>query len=236
MIEARGLAFGYPSLVPLRGYSALVPLRGNLHDGFALRVRELAVGRGESVAVVGPSGCGKTTLLHLLAGILAPASGSVVVDGVELSELGPEDRQDFRALAMGLVFQEFELLDYLDVLDNVLLPYRVSPALALDGAARRRAAELVEQVGLAGKRSSYPGQLSQGERQRVAVCRSLVTRPKVLFGDEPTANLDADNRDHVMDTLFRYAGEQRAPLVVVTHDRELRRRFDTALDVRELTA
>lgn len=218
MIEVRDLAFGYP------------------HDGFALSVKKLEVARGESVAVVGPSGCGKTTLLHLLAGILAPASGSVVVDGVEVSDLGREDRQDFRALTVGLVFQEFELLDYLDLLDNVLLPYRVSPALALDGAARLRAVELVEQVGLADKKSAFPRQLSQGERQRVAVCRSLVTRPKVLFGDEPTANLDADNRDHVIDTLFRYAREQRAPLMVVTHDHQLRRRFDTVADVRELTA
>jgi putative ABC transport system ATP-binding protein len=217
VIEVRDLAFGYP--------------RG----GFELRVNELEVSRGESVAVVGPSGCGKTTLLHLLAGILAPASGSVVVDGVEVSELGLDDRQDFRALALGLVFQEFELLDYLDVLDNVLLPYRVSPALTLDGAARQRASELVEQVGLADKKHSFPRQLSQGERQRVAVCRSLVTLPRVLFGDEPTANLDVDNRDLVLDALFRYTEEQRAPLVVVTHDHELRRRFDTVVDVRELT-
>ena len=216
MIEVRNLAFGYPQ------------------GGFALSVEALEVARGESVAVVGPSGCGKTTLLHLLAGILAPASGSVVVDGVEVADLGREDRQDFRALTVGLVFQEFELLDYLDVLDNVLLPYRVSPALTLDRAARERAALLVEQVGLAEKKGSYPRQLSQGERQRVAVCRSLVTRPKVLFGDEPTANLDADNRDHVMDTLFRYREEQGAPLVVVTHDRELHDRFDTVADVREL--
>jgi putative ABC transport system ATP-binding protein len=216
VISARDLAFGYP--------------RG----GFELLVRELDVAPGKRVAVVGPSGCGKTTLLHLLAGILAPASGSVVVDGVEVSTLGREDRQDFRALAVGLVFQEFELLDYLDVLDNVLLPYRVSPALTLDAAARQRAGELVEQVGLGGKRNSFPRQLSQGERQRVAVCRSLVTRPKVLFGDEPTANLDEDNRDHVMDTLFRYTEERRAPLLVVTHDHELRRRFDTVVDVREL--
>ncbi len=190
--------------------------------------------RDESVAVVGPSGCGKTTLLHLLAGILSPASGSVVVDGVEVSKLGREDRQDFRALTVGLVFQEFELLDYLDVNDNVLLPYRVSPALHLNGEARQRAVELVEQVGLADKKSSFPRQLSQGERQRVAVCRSLVTQPKVLLGDEPTANLDADNRDLVMDTLLRYSEEQQAPLLVVTHDHELRRRFDTVVDVREL--
>jgi ABC-type lipoprotein export system ATPase subunit len=216
MIRVQELSFGYP--------------RG----GFAFSVNQLEVARGESVAVVGPSGCGKTTLLHLLSGILAPASGSVVVDGVEVSALGREDRQDFRALSVGLVFQEFELLEYLNVPDNVLLPYRVSPALTLDGAGRRRAIELVEQVGLADKKSSYPRQLSQGERQRVAVCRSLVTMPKVLFGDEPTANLDADNRDHVMDTLFRYKDEQGAPLVVVTHDPELRRRFDTVVDVREL--
>jgi putative ABC transport system ATP-binding protein len=216
VIGVRELVFGYP--------------RG----GFALLVGELDVAAGKRVAVVGPSGCGKTTLLHLLAGILTPASGSVVVDGVEVSKLGREDRQDFRALAVGLVFQEFELLDYLDVLDNVLLPYRVSPALTLDEAARQRAGELVEQVGLADKRNSFPRQLSQGERQRVAVCRSLVTLPKVLFGDEPTANLDADNRDHVMDTLIRYTEEQRAPLVVVTHDQELRGRFDTVVDVREL--
>jgi putative ABC transport system ATP-binding protein len=216
VIEVRDLAFGYP--------------RG----GFELCVRKLKVDQGEGVAVVGPSGCGKTTLLHLLAGILTPASGSVMVDDVEVSALRLEDRQDFRALAMGLVFQEFELLDYLDVLDNVLLPYRVSPALSLDEAARQRAVELVEQVGLADKRISFPRQLSQGERQRVAVCRSLVTHPKVLFGDEPTANLDADNRDLVMDTLFRYTEEQRAPLVVVTHDHELHRRFDTVVDVREL--
>jgi len=217
VIEVRDLAFEYP--------------RG----GFELCVRELKVAEGEGVALVGPSGCGKTTLLHLLAGILTPLSGSVVVDDVEVSALGLEDRQDFRALAMGLVFQEFELLDYLDVLDNVLLPYRVSPALSLDGVARQRAVELAEQVGLADKKNSFPGQLSQGERQRVAVCRSLVTRPKLLFGDEPTANLDADNRDLVMDTLFRYTEEQRAPLVVVTQDRELHRRFDTVVDVRELT-
>ena len=217
MIAVRDLTFGYPQ------------------GGFELRLRELKVTRGEGVALVGPSGCGKTTLLHLMAGILRPVSGSVLIDDVEVSALRLEDRQDYRALSMGLVFQEFELLEYLDVLDNVLLPYRISPALGLDEAAKQRAVELVEQVGLADKKNSYPRRLSQGERQRVAVCRSLVTRPRVLFGDEPTANLDADNRDQVMGTLFRYAAEKQAPLIVVTHDPELRERFPTVLDIRELT-
>ncbi len=216
MIEVRDLAFGYPQ------------------GEFELAVPALSVAAGESVALVGPSGCGKTTLLRLLAGVFVPRSGKVLVDGVEVSDLGQEDRQDFRALFMGLVFQEFELLEYLDVLDNVLLPYRISPALALDEAARERAVELIGQVGLARKADSFPRQLSQGERQRVAVCRSLVTRPKVLFGDEPTANLDTGNRDLVIDTLFRYSGEQRAPLVVVTHDRELHERFDSVRDIRHL--
>jgi putative ABC transport system ATP-binding protein len=216
MIRVQDLVFGYP------------------HDGFELRTHGLEVAPGESAALVGPSGCGKTTLLHLMAGILTPSSGSVLVDDVEVSKLGHEDRQDFRALRLGLVFQEFELLEYLDVLHNVLLPYRVSPALSLDDETQQRASQLIAQVGLADKMHSFPTQLSQGERQRVAVCRSLVTQPKVLFGDEPTANLDADNRDHVMHTLFRYAEEQQAPLVVVTHDQELRERFDTVLDIREL--
>ena len=216
MIELRNLAFTYP------------------HGGFELRVKEFGAVRGESIAMVGPSGCGKTTLLNLMAGILVPASGTMEVDHVAVAELGREDRQDWRATAVGLVFQEFELLEYLDVLDNVLLPYRVSPALVLDRVARQRADELVDQVGLAGKRKSFPRRLSQGERQRVAVCRSLVTRPRVLFGDEPTANLDADNRDLVMHTLFRYSHDQDAPLIVVTHDRELQERFDTVLDIRDL--
>jgi putative ABC transport system ATP-binding protein len=158
----------------------------------------------------------------------------VRVDDVDVSRLGREDRQDFRALKVGLVFQEFELLEYLDVLDNVLVPYRVNPALLLDGVAVGRAMGLIEEVGLGDRRSSYPGQLSQGERQRVAVCRSLVTQPRVLLGDEPTANLDTANRDHVMETLFRYTEEKQAPLVVVTHDPELRGRFERAVDVREL--
>jgi putative ABC transport system ATP-binding protein len=172
----------------------------------------------------------------LLAGVLVPATGRVSVDGTDVAALNHEDRQDFRALRMGMVFQEFELLAYLDVIDNVLLPYRISPVLALDDAARERARALVQMVGLDGKQRRFPRHLSQGERQRIAVCRALVTRPAVLFGDEPTGNLDPDNRDHIMDTLWRYSDETNAPMVVVTHDHELLDRFDRMVDVRELSA
>lgn len=216
VIEVRDAAFGYPT------------------GGFALRVRALRIGPGDTLAVTGPSGSGKTTLVNLLAGILTASSGSVRVVGLDLTRLGSEDRQDLRILKLGLVFQELELLDYLDVLDNVLLPYRISPVLELDRAARERAVALANDVGLGDKLGRFPSQLSQGERQRVAVARALVTRPSIVFGDEPTGNLDVENRDHVAETLFRYSTETGAPLVIVSHDLELVARFDRRLDVTKL--
>ena len=204
--------------------------------GFRIEIPQLDVASGERVAVIGPSGLGKTTLLHLLAGVLVPSAGRIVMDGIDVSGLSYEDRQDYRALRMGMVFQEFELLAYLDVIDNVLLPYRISPVLTLNDETRERATSLVQEVGLDGKQRRYPGHLSQGERQRIAVCRALVTKPVILLGDEPTGNLDPANRDHIMDTLWRYSEETDAPLVVVTHDHELLARFDRTIDVRELSA
>jgi putative ABC transport system ATP-binding protein len=203
--------------------------------GFRIDIKKLNVKAGEKVAVIGPSGRGKTTLLHLLAGVIVPSVGRVSVDGTDVSALGHEDRQDYRALRMGMVFQEFELLEYLDVIDNILLPYRISPVLVLDDETRERAQALVREVGLDGKQRRYPRHLSQGERQRIAVCRALVTRPAMLLGDEPTGNLDPDNRDHIMDTLWRYSDEAKAALVVVTHDHELLGRFDRRIDVTEFS-
>jgi len=218
VIRIRDLVFGYPT------------------GGFRLAVSRLDVSSGETVAITGPSGGGKTTLIHLVAGILTPLSGSVEVAGLEVTDLAADDRQDLRALKVGLVFQELELLEYLDVVDNILLPYRLSPVLELDGDARERASVLAGEVGLGDKLWRYPGQLSQGERQRVAVCRALVTRPALLLGDEPTGNLDRANRDHVVETLFRYSEESGAPVVMVTHDHELIPRFGRTLDITELGA
>lgn len=217
MIAVRDAEFAYPE------------------GGFRLRVPELGIGKKETVAVTGPSGAGKTTLINLLSGLLVPSSGSVTVLGLDLGGLSSEDRQDLRVLKLGLVFQELELLDYLNVLDNILLPYRISPVLALDASVRERAAALAREVGLGEKLTRLPGHLSQGERQRVAVCRALVTRPAVLFGDEPTGNLDEKNRDHVADALFRYSEETGAPLVVVSHDPDLVGRFARRVDVSALT-
>lgn len=204
--------------------------RGN---GFELRIPELIIKKQEKVGIVGPSGTGKTTLINLLAGILVPESGSIKIEGLDLSDLSAEDRQDLRAVRMGLVFQEFELLEYLPVLDNILLPYRISPVLELDNGVMERARRLAQEVGLGKKLNRFPRHLSQGERQRTAVCRALITQPALLFGDEPTGNLDPKNRDQVMDILFDYSNASEAPLIVVTHDAELIKRFDATINVSE---
>ncbi|MEJ2580076.1 MAG: ABC transporter ATP-binding protein [Acidobacteriota bacterium] len=216
MIAVRDLAFGYPA------------------GGFRLNVPRLRVEPGESVALTGPSGCGKTTLINLLAGILEATRGTIEVVGFDVTSLDIQDRQDLRVLTMGLVFQEFELLEYLDVVDNVLLPYRLTSLLELDDKARDRACTLVDDVGIGEAAHRFPSQLSQGERQRVALCRALVTQPAVLLGDEPTGNLDPANRDHVIDALLRYGRENTAPVVVVTHDQEIVPRFDRSIDVAAL--
>ncbi|MHC4992067.1 MAG: ATP-binding cassette domain-containing protein, partial [Planctomycetota bacterium] len=140
---------------------------------FALHVPALAVAPGETVGFIGPSGSGKTTLLNLLAGIVLPESGTVDVDGASMTGLSDPARRAFRIRRIGMIFQEFELLEHLSVLDNVLLPYRISPALRLDGPVRDRAVALARRVGIEDKLTRTAGRLSQGEKQRVAICRAL---------------------------------------------------------------
>jgi putative ABC transport system ATP-binding protein len=198
---------------------------------FRLRVPEIRVRDGATVAVTGPNGSGKTTLLHLLAGILVPEAGSVAVAGTELAGLPDAARRAFRIANIGLVFQEFELLEYLDVLGNILLPYRITRALRLDRAARERAESLAVRVGIGDKLRRLPGRLSHGERQRVAVCRALVTGPRVVLADEPTGSLDAANRERVLGILLDHARETGATLLSVTHDRDSLPRYGTVLDL-----
>jgi len=203
---------------------------------FALRLPGLAVSPSETVAVIGPSGSGKTTLLHLIAGIQTPAGGRVVTHGVEVSALDDAARRDFRIRHVGLVFQEFELLEYLDVLDNLLLPYRINPSLVLDAAVRERARELAERLGIGDKLRRLPRRLSQGERQRAAVCRALVTEPALLLADEPTGNLDPANKERVLDSLFECVAETGTTLVAVTHDHDVLKRFSRVIDSKSFAA
>jgi ABC-type lipoprotein export system ATPase subunit len=197
---------------------------------FHLRVPELVVEEGSKVALIGPSGSGKTTLLNLMAGITQPRAGRVVIRGVEVSSLADAVRRDFRIRHIGLVFQEFELLDHLNVLDNILLAYRISGALRLGKPVRDRAAMLAEEVGIGDKLRRFVRRLSQGERQRVAVCRALSPEPTLLLCDEPTGNLDPKNKEHVLDVLTDYVGRTGSTMVTVTHDHEILSRFDTVVD------
>ena len=201
---------------------------------FELDVPKLDVTAGEKVAVIGPSGSGKTTLLHLMAGIRQPQTGTVVTDGVEVTSLDDGARRDFRIRRIGMVFQEFELLEYLTVLDNILLPYRINGSLELNGSVRKRAAELAEQVGLADKLNRLSTMLSHGEKQRVAVCRALIAEPVLLLADEPTGNLDPSNTQRVLDILLDAADVTGATLVTVTHDHDLLPKFDRHVDVMDL--
>jgi putative ABC transport system ATP-binding protein len=197
-------------------------------DGFRMCVDGFDVRASERVAVVGASGSGKTTLLHLLAGILAPLSGQVEVVGVDLTSRSEAERRRHRLARLGLVFQELELLDHLDVLENILLPYLIG--LGADPDARSRGAELAERAGIGDLLRRRPRDLSQGERQRVAVCRALVTGPKLILADEPTGNLDPATTARVVDLLLGQASAIGASVVMVTHDHSLLGRFDRTFD------
>jgi putative ABC transport system ATP-binding protein len=200
---------------------------------FRLAVGSLDVAAGERVAIVGPSGSGKTTLLHLVAGILTPARGTVRVAGETISALHDAARRAYRISRVGLVFQSFELIGYLDVFENILLPYRLNSALQLTPDVGRRARELAEQTGIAHRLGYYPHRLSQGERQRVAICRAMLPEPPLLLADEPTGNLDPTAKHHMVELLFRQADRTGATMLLVTHDTEVAGRFRRVIDCRE---
>ncbi len=218
IISLEDVAFGYPT------------------GGFELHIPALGIRPQERVAVIGPSGSGKTTLISLIAGLLTPRSGHVRVADLALSAASDTHRRSFRIANIGFVFQEFELLDYLSVRENILLPYRVSNALCLTRDVRDRAAELAESLHIADKLGRYPRKLSQGERQRVAICRALITQPALIIADEPTGSLDVETAADMLDLLFTVAEQHDATLLVVTHDRALLDRFDRTLGMRALTA
>lgn len=200
-------------------------------SGFELRIQRLAVARGEKLGVVGPSGSGKTTLLNLLAGVFPAQRGRVIVDGVDLSGLSDGARRNFRIGSVGFVFQDFELIEYLNVRDNILLPYYINRHLRLDSGVRREAERWAATLSLGGKLSRRMDQLSHGERQRVAICRALLPGPQLLLADEPTGNLDPENKRRIMRLLVDQADASGATLLVVTHDHSLLSVLDRVIDL-----
>jgi putative ABC transport system ATP-binding protein len=184
-----------------------------------LHALDLTVESEGFVAIVGPSGSGKTTLLGLLAGLDRPSAGDVTVGGVQLTGLSEDARARFRAENVGFVFQTFHLIPTLTAFENVLVPLELA-GRAGDGA-QARAQDLLQRVGLEGREHHYPAQLSGGEQQRVALARAFANRPRILFADEPTGNLDAETGARVVDLLVELNREARTTLVLVTHDPDL---------------
>ncbi|HTP83330.1 MAG TPA: ABC transporter ATP-binding protein [Alphaproteobacteria bacterium] len=194
-----------------------------------LRGIDLAIARGESVAVVGPSGSGKSTMLMVMAGLERPTSGLVRIAGEDLGRLGEDQLALFRRRNVGIVFQGFHLIPTMTALENVAVPLE----FAGDSSAFERARAGLEAVGLGHRLGHYPGQLSGGEQQRVALARAFAGEPPLLFADEPTGNLDAATGHGIIDLLFALRARRAATLVLITHDPELAARCDRTVRLHD---
>jgi len=215
MIDINQLEFSYPT------------------GDFFLNIPEFSVEKNEKVAVIGPSGTGKTTLLNLIAGIIVSNQGSISVNDTSVSQLNDAQRRQFRITHIGFVFQDFELLDYLNVYDNILHPYRITDALNLESSVKQRARLMAQEMGIGDKLERGSTDLSQGEKQRAAICRALLPQPKLILADEATGNLDPENKTRILDLLFRSVKEHDTTLLAVTHDYELLERFDRVFDFKD---
>lgn len=216
MISIRDLHFQYPGA-----------------SGFVLQIPRLSIQSGEKVAIVGPSGSGKTTLISLISGMLRSSVGEITVGDIAVSSADDDALREFRISKIGFVFQEFDLLEYLNVRENILLPFYINPIMTINSEVDDRATGLAEKFGLMGKLLRLPSELSQGERQRVAICRALVTHPLIIIADEPTANLDAATAKVAMDILLDNVRIQGKTLLMITHDRTLFPCFDQVIDVEQ---
>ena len=195
-----------------------------------LDLPDFQIDSAEQVALIGKSGGGKTTLLHLIAGLLTPDSGSIQIDGVELTKLSEQGRDRFRAGAIGYVFQTFNLLPAFSALENV----RLGMSFGLGRQPASRATELLDRVGLGDRANYKPNQLSVGQQQRVSIARALAGKPKLLLADEPTANVDPASADTVLDLIRRTCQEEGVAMLMVTHDMEVASMFDRTEKLDEI--
>jgi putative ABC transport system ATP-binding protein len=214
-------------MIDLRGVSKTVDSGGRPLT--ILHALDLSIPSGQFVAIVGPSGSGKSTLLGLLAGLDAPSTGEILIDGTDITTLGEDQLARLRGEKIGFVFQFFHLVPSLTAFENILVPMEI--------AGRRdavpRARQLLDEVGLSDRGHHYPSQLSGGEQQRVAIARALANDPPIVLADEPTGNLDSSTGRHIIELLLAVRRTRRSTLVLVTHDVELAALADARLVLRD---
>lgn len=215
-IKFSNMRFGYPA------------------GDFGLQVPDLMIEAGQSLALVGPSGCGKTTFLNLLSGLELPQRGEIFAGDLSLGKLSDGQRRAYRANMTGYVFQDFGLVDYLSAWENIIYPFLIT-GRARPADLEARAAALSESFGISHALAMKPARISQGEKQRVAICRAMLTQPRLILADEPTGNLDPDSKAMILDQLFAQASDTGATLVVVTHDIGLTGRFNRVLDIAQFS-
>ena len=200
---------------------------------FKIEVSDIKITQGSKIAISGKSGSGKTTLIHLISGILKPQSGEILFFDESITDMNDNDIRKHRISNIGFIFQEFELLDYLNVMDNLVLPYKINKSLSLDEEIKDKAKEIANRIGIGNKLDQHPEQLSGGERQRLAIARALITSPPLIIADEPTGNLDDKTSNIVMDEITDQVSYTNSTLIMISHNNKLISSFDEIIDIQE---
>ena len=215
ILQIRNLHFQYPA------------------SDFKIEISDIKITQGSKIAISGKSGSGKTTLIHLISGILKPQSGEILFYDKSITDMNDKEIRKHRISNIGFIFQEFELLEYLNVMDNLILPYKINKSLVLDAEIKDKAKEIANRIGIGNKLDQHPKQLSGGERQRLAIARALITSPPLIIADEPTGNLDEKTSNIVMDEITDQVSYTNSTLIMISHNNELISSFDEIIDIQE---
>tara|TARA_B100000427_G_C15491138_1_gene587680 strand:+ start:359 stop:1048 length:690 start_codon:yes stop_codon:yes gene_type:complete len=215
ILQIRDLHFQYPA------------------SDFKIEISDIKITQGSKIAISGKSGSGKTTLIHLISGILKPQSGEILFYDKSITDMNDKEIRKHRISNIGFIFQEFELLEYLNVMDNLVLPYKINKSLVLDAEIKDKAKEIANRIGIGNKLDQHPKQLSGGERQRLAIARALITSPPLIIADEPTGNLDEKTSNIVMDEITDQVSYTNSTLIMISHNNELISSFDEIIDIQE---